>query len=512
MRVADVINPLKEKLPTTDTERFFRTEHLKTDLKGRSIRGGAVTMIAQASRFVLQMGSTAVLARLLAPEDYGLIGMVAVVIRFAQLFKDLGLSAATVQAKEINHQQVSTLFWINFALSCALTSVVAVLAPMVAWFYKEPRLTSIMLALAITFIFSGLTVQHQALLRRQMRYTSIARIEVTSMIVGVATAIVSAWYGAGYWSLVFMQLATAITNALGVWVACQWRPGWPLRGSGIRSMLAFGRNLTSFRMINYFSRNLDNILIGRYWGAQQLGLYAKAYQLVLLPIEQINVPITNIALPALSRLQTEPEQYRRYYYKAVLLITMLGMSIVSFLFASADKVITLMLGPQWLEVVPIFRFLMPAAFLGTFNIAGGWVFQSLNRTDRQLRQGLVLSTIDVLIFIVSVRWGALGVAAAYGLSRPLVWIPKMIYCYHGTPLKFTELLKTLFLPTFTSLSAAALLIVTNQLLPASPNVLIGLFRDGVIYCLFTLTTLLVIPKGKQTLFEIFKMLKEIKRR
>ncbi len=308
----------KNKLPDLN-KQFFCTDHLKTELKQRSVRGGAVTLVAQAIKFVLRMGSTVVLARLLSPEDYGLIGMATVVIGFVQLFKDLGLSAATVQKSEINHQQVSTLFWINLIISFAIALLVIALAPLVARFYDEPLLRGITMALAITFIFGGLTVQHQALLQRQMRFAALAKIEIISMLVGVIVAVASAWYGLGYWALVHMQIATVITNAIAVWLSCSWRPGLPSQDSAIKSMLAFGGNLTGFRLVNYFSRNLDNLLIGRYWGSQQLGLYAKAYQLVLLPIEQINSPVNSVALPTLSSLQSEPEKYSKYYYKAILL-------------------------------------------------------------------------------------------------------------------------------------------------------------------------------------------------
>ena len=501
---------MKKVSSKENNEQYFNTDHLKADLKGRSVRGGAVTMAAQVSKFILQMGSTVVLARLLAPEDYGLIGMVTVVIGFAGLFKDLGLSTATIQKPEVNHKQVSTLFWINFAITCATTLVVAGLAPVVAWFYKAPRLTWITLALASSFFFGCLSVQHQALLRRQMSFTSLAKIEIISMLAGIVTAIISAWYGLGYWALVLQQIATAIANAVGVWIACSWRPGAPLRRSGIRSMLAFGGNLTGFNIVNYFSRNLDNVLIGQYWGPQQLGLYAQAYKLLLLPIQHINTPITKVALPALSSLQTEPDKYRRYYYKAILLITTLGMPIVGFMFASADKVILLMLGKQWLGAVPLFRFLIPAAFIGTFNVAMGWVYQSLGRTDRQFRWGIVTSTINVIIFLVSVRWGAIGVAAAFGLSRPIILVPTIIYCYKGTQLRLIDLASTLFRPALASIGAAVGVVGINYLLPTEINLVISLFIDLSLYTLFYFVIWIVLPNGRTTLFEILQTLKALK--
>jgi O-antigen/teichoic acid export membrane protein len=343
-----------------------------------------------------------------------------------------------------------------------------------------------------------------------MRFTSLAKIDIVSMSVGVIAAIVAAWYGLGYWALVVMQIATVITNAIAVWLICSWRPGLVSKDSAIKSMLAFGGNLTGFRLVNYFSRNLDNLLIGRYWGSQQLGLYAKAYQLVLLPIEQINSPVNSVALPTLSSLQSEPEKYRKYYYKAILLITTLGMPIVGFMFASADKVILLMLGEQWLGVVPIFQFLMPAAFIGTFNVAAGWVYQSLGRTDRQFRIGMVMATTDILLFSLGLRWGAIGVAAAYGLSRPFLMIISIVYCYRGTFLNVADFFKTISRPIFAAVSAAIALIGINYFLLVDVNLFLGLFIDLCLYFCFYLLIWIFIPGGKSEIKEILHILKTLK--
>ena len=490
---------------------YFNTAHLKANLKQRSVRGGAVTIAAQGSKFILKLGSTAILARLLAPEDYGLIGMATVVVSFVQYFKDLGLSAATIQRSEINHSQVSTLFWINLGVSCLVALIIALLAPAIANFYHEPRLREITLGLAINFIFGGLTIQHQALLRRQMQFTSLAKIEVVSMFIGIITAIIAAYYGLNYWALVLMLMATAISNTVGVWSACRWRPGLPRRGSGVRSMLAYGGNLTGFSLVNYFSRNLDNILIGRRWGSEQLGLYAQAYKLLLLPIQQINSPITSVALPTLSSLQTEPDKYCRYYYKAILLITTLGMPIVAFMFATADKMILLMLGQKWLGAVPLFKFLMPAAFVGTFNVAPGWVYQSLGRTDRYFRIGVFLSLIQSIIFLISVKWGATGVALAFGISQPILITVAIAYCYVDTPLGLGKFFSTIFRPALASIGAAITLMGMNDFIsPSNENLPLILLIGFGLYGLLYLKIWLVLPGGKKTLLEIWEIIKVIK--
>ena len=490
---------------------YFSTEHLKGNLKQRSVRGGAITIVAQGSKFILQISSMAILGRLLTPNDYGLIGMVTPIIGFVLLFKDLGLSTATIQKEQINHRQVSTLFWINIAFSLAISILFAASAPLVASFYQEPRLVQIVLALSSIFLIGGLSIQHQALLKRTMQFTNIAKIEIASVLIGVIVGIFAAWRGLGYWSLVIMPLTKVLVIAVGSWIICRWRPGLARKDKELGSMLAFGGNLTGFNCINYFSRNLDNILIGQFWGAVPLGLYTKAYQLVLLPIQQINIPINGVALPLLSRLQNEPKKYTAYYYKFILAIVFLGMPIVAFTFAVTDKLILFVLGEQWLDAVPLFKFLVPAAFLGTFNFADGWVYQSLGRTDRQLKMGAIISTLDIAIFVVSVRWGVIAVAAAYGLSRPFIWLPRLVYCYHNTPLNIKGLAATLMKPTIASIAAALCVMALDSMVLENTQLLLALVIDGLAYGILYLAFWLILPQGKQTLKELLQVFQELKK-
>ena len=492
----------------TDPNCFFQTDEIEADLKGAAVRGGAATMAAQACKFTLKVGSTVVLARLLTPIDFGLIAMVAAITNVVGAFKNMGLSMATIQRPKINHAQISTLFWLNVLMSVAIMLVIAAIAPVISWFYGEPRLTWIMLVLAGVFIFGGLTVQHQALLRRQMRFAALAAIEISAMVVGIVIAIASAWHGAGYWALVFMQLAAGITTTVGVWLMCDWRPLPPGRHSGVRSMLTFGGNLTGSSVLNHFTRNLDNVLIGWQWGAQQLGLYAQAYQLLLLPVQQL-APISKVAISTLSRLQADPKRYRTYYLKGVLLCATIGMPIVAFLFVAADKVILTVLGPQWTDSVTIFQVLAPAAFIGTFNVATTWVFISLGRTDRLFRWALIGSSVTALSFIIGIHWGAIGVAAAYSISRPVMRIPGIIYCYRGTPLRLKDLAITLSRPALASISAAVVLISINRFLPIGMNVVVSLFVDCVLYGLLYLGAWMVLPNGRHILFWMLQMTKDL---
>jgi PST family polysaccharide transporter len=442
-------------------------------------------MIAQAGKFVLNLGSNIILARLLTPQDYGLIGMVTAITSFVGLFNDIGLSTATVQKAKINHEQVSTLFWVNVMLSLGTTLVTVALAPAIAWFYGEPRLIGITLFLASAFIFAGLSVQHQALLQRQMRFTTLAIIDIISMLVSVVTAIIAAWLGASYWALVIMQLTLVISYSAGRWLMCGWIPGLPAWSSGVRSMIALGGNLTGFNILNYFSRNLDNILIGRVWGAGALGLYSKAYNLMMLPLQQINSPITAVAVPGLSLLQAEPQEFRNHYLKALSLITACTTPIVLLMLILAPELVELLLGSQWSQVSVIFQLLGLSALCQPITNTSGWLYIATGRTDRMFRWGIFSSSLLVMSFIIGLPYGVMGVALSYSIAKLIQTLPCMYYATRNTAITLLDLLNAVkqpFLASFLAgLVAFGIKVLIEPTLTVWAIVVISSAAMGLIY-------------------------------
>jgi O-antigen/teichoic acid export membrane protein len=486
-------------------ERYFRTDHLSPDLKGRSVRGGACTVSAQAFRFLLQVGATVALARLVTPEEYGLLAAVTALTGFLSLFNGVGLSVATVQRAGITHAQVSTLFWVNAAVGLILALLAAAAGQALGWHLRDPRLAGIALALAGEFILIGVGAQHRALLRRQMRFGALARIEILSMVAGIVAGIAAAACEAGYWALVLMQLTMALVSAIGPWMACGWRPGPPVAASGIGSMLEFGRHLTGLAMLHYFSRRFDNLIVGTYCGAAQLGLYDRAYQLMVLPFEQLNRPVAGVVLPILSRLQEDAERFRSYFLKGILLTSLLGMPLVAFLFVTAGELIPCVFGAQWMPAVPLFRALAPAAFLDTVTVGVGWLAVSQGQTGRHLRWTLAVCAITVAGFFLGIRCGAVGVALAFSLCRTASAVPTLIYTCAGTPVRWTAILRTVCRPAFASIAAAVALAFAGRCFPGLGHPAVDLVRDGCLYAALYLTVWMLLPGGKPTLLEMVKL-------
>lgn len=296
---------------------LFTTSGPHENLAAQSIRGGFSILAAKSIQFILSTGGTVVLARLLLPADFGLIGMVAVITGFAAMFKDAGLSMATIQKEKITNEQISTLFWINLGITTILGLLITLAAPLAASFYKRPELTAVTVSLALAFAINGLVIQHQALLRRHLRFGALAAIQILAQATQLLTSILLALLGFGYWALVGGLFAQAAASVLSTFFYCPWIPGKARRGTGVREMLRFGSHLTAFNFANYFSRNLDRLLIGRHFGAEALGLYSKAYQLFMMPVAQIRNPINQVLMPVLSRLKNDPDRYRKYYRRMV---------------------------------------------------------------------------------------------------------------------------------------------------------------------------------------------------
>ena len=264
------------------------------------------------------MGSLMVLARLLGPKDFGLVGMVTAFTGVLSLFRDFGLSAAAVQRTTVTEEQISTLFWINVFVGALLALLTFAMAPFIAAFYHEPRLFAVTAVVAFGFLFNAAGVQHSALLQRQMRFTALAVINTVSLIVGTAIAIGGAKAGYGYWALVAMTVTLPLITTIGLWMATGWVPGMPHRRVGIRSMMHFGGTLTLNGLVVYVATNIEKVLLGRFWGVDAIGIYGRAYQLINIPTDNLNSAAGEVAFSALSRLQDDPGRLRELFPEGLL--------------------------------------------------------------------------------------------------------------------------------------------------------------------------------------------------
>ncbi len=426
------------------------------DLKEKTIRGGFARLGAQGANFLLRLGSLMVLARLLGPKDFGIVGMVTAFTGVLMLFRDFGLSAAAIQRADVTEEQVSTLFWLNLLVGGLLGCISIALAPVIAAFYHEPRLSAVTMALAAGFVFNAAGVQHGVLLQREMRFTALAVISTIALIIGTAIAIGGALAGYGYWALVAMTITSPLIGTIGFWLATGWVPGRPRRGVGIRSMMHFGGTLTVNGLVVYIATNFEKVLLGRFWGVDAVGLYGRAYQLVNIPTDNLNSAAGEVAFAALSRLQDDPKRLKSYFLKGYSLVLALTLPLTIACALFADDVIHVLLGPKWEGAVVIFRLLAPTILVFAVANPLSWLLCSLGMIRRLLKMGLAITPIMITAYVIGLPYGPKGVAFAYSAVMTLWLIPLVIWALHGTVISPRDILLELSRPLASSIVAGGL--------------------------------------------------------
>lgn len=488
-------------------DQLFNADHLKTGMKERTVKSAGITLAAQGIKLILQLGYVAILARLLQPSDFGLIAMVTVFTGLALQFMEGGLSMATIQRDQITHAQVSNLFWVNGALGTALCLLGILISPLVAIIYDEPRLTLVMAAMSLTFLIGGLSVQHDALLRRQMRFRAISVIDIVSMAAGIATGIAAALGGLEYWALVINPITTFATKTVMRWLSARWVPSMMSRGSGVRPLLGFGANLTGANFIGYMATNLTPFAIGYIGGAQSLGLFNRANMLTSIPSSQMLPPVMNVLQPTLARVASDPKRLRSTITSIMGKLVLGTMFVTLTMAVLADWIVQLFLGSGWDGAVPIFRML--AVFSLVEPIAGFLAVSlvAIGNAKALLRWKAI--TLSILIVSVGIGsfWGAFGVVAAYALSGVFIRLPGFLYySSRFLPVTFGEFIKALVPATVCSLGAiAALFTLRHFILIESPVAGLAVFiaAAAVIYPALCL----LIKPTRRELIEILDLLK-----
>lgn len=473
-----------------------------TDLRRKATVGAAFTGGAQAFRMGLQLLSVVVLSRLLSPEDFGLMAMISPLMLFVMLFGQLGLNNAVITARTLTLSQISTVFWINTGFAAILATIFAACSPLIAWFYGEPRLMAPVLVLSGSILISAAGAQQQALITRSMRFARLAVIDVLSATAGFLLAVMIALAWPGVWALVANTVGTALFTSLCLWLSSNWRPRRLFHLAEAMPMVHFGKGMLGFNIFNFFSRNLDNVLIGRFAGAVQLGYYDRAYKLLLFPLSQINQPVGRVVIPILSKLVDEPARYRAFYLRTVQQLLLFTLPGVVFMITNAQDAIPAVLGSHWVSSVPIFVWLGFAALHQPISATTGWLFISQSRTGEFAQWGLVVALTSIAAFVAGLPWGALGVAAAYALSDLFIRMP-IVWYWIGRkgPVRTRDLIGMAWPHVIANAAMAAVMIALQPVrLGAFPLIDLGI--KCIIGYAVCWATLAIFPRGRATLGDL----------
>ena len=358
------------------------TAHAAPPMRSLVLRGIGWKFVSQ---IVLQSSGVlvaVVLARLLRPHDYGLAGMVLVATGLVVVFSDLALGAALIQRRELTDEDRSTAFWTGIAAGAAFTLVGIALSGPVADFYGAPKVQPLFAVFSLSFLIASLGATQKALLIREMNFRSLELRLMLSSLLGGALGIAAAALGYGAWAIITQQLTISVVSTALLWIVSPWRPKFTYSLRSLRKLGGFSGNVFGQRLLYQITRNADNLLIGRFLGPAALGAYAIAYTVMLVPLSRLSGPITEVLVPALSRMQDDPRRVGSVWLRANRLIATVSIPALLGLMIVTDEFVHVVLGDHWRAAVPVLRILAWVGVLQAMQNLNEDVLMALDRTRR----------------------------------------------------------------------------------------------------------------------------------
>jgi PST family polysaccharide transporter len=406
---------------------FDRTQIDSSELKAKAIKSAGITISFQLVGYIFQTIGTFWIARLVTPEDFGLVTMVTIFSLLLQNLGENGFTEYVIQKDKIDRTQLSTLFWINTSLNLTLTILFILLAPIMAWLYKEERIVHIAIFMSLSIIFGALPIQHIAMLKRKMNFFYTSTNELIAVLLSTGLAIGLAYIGFGYWAIAIRRTSQPLFMAIGGWILFPWIPGLPKKSKEIKKALKFVFNTYGNFTVSYVGRNLDKFLIGKIYGTSSLGFYDRAYHLAMLLPNQLSGSLTGIAISALSKIRSDKIAFRRYFSKILSVIAFVAIFISITLALTGKDIVIILLGEQWENAGNIFQAFAPGIGIMVIYATSGWVHLSLGRADRWFRWGLIRMACATTAILIGLNWGPKGVAIAYSTFLYITLFPALIY-------------------------------------------------------------------------------------
>jgi O-antigen/teichoic acid export membrane protein len=420
----------------------------------RVSKGVAWSFAGRVGVQLINVATTAVLARLLAPQDFGLVGMSMVYFGFISMFRELGLASAIVREERPTQGLLSSIFWMNVLLTGTVVAATLLAAPFAAAYFKEPLLTDLLRVQSIGLAFSSLGMVQGALLQREMKFRVMTMIDIGTALAGALISIGASIAGFGVWALVFSSILSSLLGAISLSIAISFRPMMRLAREDLKSVAGFSLNLTAFNTLNYFARNADSMMIGRHVGAVPLAHYRLAYNLMLYPVQNISQVLGRVLYPAFSMIQDDNARFRNAYIRTCSLIAAITSPLMVGLWMTSDLVVRVLYGEKWLEVAPILAVLAPVGFLQSLFTTVGQIYTVKGRADWLFRWGIGSSAVTVLACVIGLQWGALGVAIAYAASMIVLAYPCLAIPFRLIDLGVIDFLKPIA-PLFASATVMA---------------------------------------------------------
>ncbi len=397
--------------------------HIRKELA----KGTFWTAVGSYSHYVFAFVISAILARLLTPDDFGVVSMVLVYTGFVDMLAEFGISATVVQKRYLDRLGLSTVFWISALIGVLLTGISIILAPVIEGFFDFDGLRLVIQVMSIKLLFVSLSSVPQGLLQKELAFKKLALLEILTTIFSGITGIVLAFLGWGYWALVAQGVSLRLFRVIGFFLMTKWLPLFKLQLDIVKDILGFSGNLLGFRMINYWARNVDNLLIGRTLGSEQLGFYNQAYTLMMYPIRLLSSVLNPSIQPVFATAQDEPERIAPTYLLLLELIALITFPLSVFLHLFAGPVIRVLWGNQWDASIPVFEVLAFLTMVQPILATSGSVFIARNKARLLFRLGAVTSIVIITGIVAGSFFGIVGVATGYAIAYLVLATPLTLY-------------------------------------------------------------------------------------
>lgn len=394
-----------------------------SEFREKALLGVSWNIVNQIGKQVPRVAISILLANLLSPREFGLLAMITVITGFADVFTEMGFGAALIQKRDLTRAHLSSVFWINLASGIALTLGFVAGAPLLADFYNEPVLAALTAVVAFTFTIRSLAIVQRTLFQRDIDFKALSIAEITSVIGAGTVAVVLAVRGFGVWSLVAQTLLEGVLVTILLWFQSDWRPAFRFRWDAVRDLLGFSASLLGTRSMNYWSRQADDLLVGKVIGSGALGTYRLAYDIMLFPLSNISRVISRVMFPSLAAIQEDRDRVRRVFLRMTRTIALVTFPLMLGLLATTEPFVMAVFGDDWRGMIPILRIFALLGLTQSIGTLAGNLFLSQGRADLQFRIGLFVKPFKLIAIVVGLQWGVEGVAWAYALASWTVSYP-----------------------------------------------------------------------------------------
>ncbi|MFC2175546.1 lipopolysaccharide biosynthesis protein [Bacteroidota bacterium] len=467
--------------------------------KAKMLKGGFYLTIVNVLSQLLSVVVNIVLARLLLPEDFGLVALTMTFIGFITLFSNMGFGASIIHERETTQQELSSIYWLNYAISISSFLLIIATAQLAANFYEEPKLTPIIYIAAINILISPFFTVQYKLLERDLEFKIISKINLYGTLIGSISAIIGAFMGLGVYALITQSFVSSIARLILILLHKRWFPNFHFNFGEIKHMVWYSLKFKGSEMALYFERNVDYLILGKFFTSTILGYYAFSYNIMYMPVKRISYIFSEVLFPSFSSFKNDRKKIISTYFKSVQLIAMVSVPAMSILAFNAELIIQTVFGQKWDEAIPIVKILCFAGAIQSISQFGSVIFSSIGKPEVTMYVSVGRTVLTVIAIVIGVQYGVLWVAYLLVIAKAFSFLLFLIILNHHVPFSLNQLFNSLKGPV---ISLFALMTIYNLsgfgFLDASAWVLLGIMMLVALLMLYVF--------HKRTIMDIIKVI------